>query len=398
MNYEYNDMLLLGDRSFRRRVAPSFIPPPPAAHLEQPEGYKLLSRVAQANSGWVHPATAPSWKKYGSQSASTWAADAGWQSAHYETLSYSQTMPAPFCDQSMPVARGPSDPDTNTARSRSCFTRILEKIYLPCLLYLPTLYVSRVDEILRGVQRSKPDIQRRIASGLRNIPHPSEPAPVGATNSKVIDDLIKSWEYLVDSLIREWETLNIISVLLSAAILTTLQIDGAATDPYTRYSALLALVCSLMSLLYGSIYIMRFNTMRRTRKVVEWAEQAQKTTNCILWNIWVLLALPGIWFSWSFIFYLISVMTFVWRTGTTEDVVPQIQPLTALGPRIAITCTLVLGLFYLSLVICEFKCYGDAMDKKWRSRLCEWSKNRKDDYPSYGYSDPSFVPPLSLKG
>ncbi|KAH0582315.1 hypothetical protein H2248_010258 [Termitomyces sp. 'cryptogamus'] len=192
----------------------------------------------------------------------------------------------------MPVARGLSAPDTNTTRSRSSFTRILEKIYLPCLLYLPTLYVSRVDEILRGVQRSKPDIQRRIASDLRNIPHPSEPAPVGpwATNSKVIDDLVKSWEYLVDSLSREWETLNIISVLLSAAILTTLQIAGAAGDPYIRYSALLALVCSLMSLLYGSIYF-----MRRTRKVVEWAEQATENnkvhlvehlgTACVAWHM-----------------------------------------------------------------------------------------------------------------
>jgi len=57
-----------------------------------------------------------------------------------------------------------------------------------------------------------------------------------------------------------------------SAILTILQIDSAANDPVTRYSALLSMICALMSLLYGCIYIIRFGTMRKTYKAAEWAQ------------------------------------------------------------------------------------------------------------------------------
>ena len=56
------------------------------------------------------------------------------------------------------------------------------------------------------------------------------------------------------------------------AILTILQIESAANDPLTRYSALLSMICALMSLFYGCIYIIRFGTMRKTYKAAEWAQ------------------------------------------------------------------------------------------------------------------------------
>ncbi len=59
--------------------------------------------------------------------------------------------------------------------------------------------------------------------------------------------------------------------LLHSAILTVLQISGAADDPITRYLALLSLLCALMSLLFGCMYIIRFGTMRKTYKAAEWA-------------------------------------------------------------------------------------------------------------------------------
>ncbi|KIM38485.1 hypothetical protein M413DRAFT_75892 [Hebeloma cylindrosporum] len=79
------------------------------------------------------------------------------------------------------------------------------------------------------------------------------------------------WRNLIDSLIKEWKTLNIISVLLLSAILTILQIESAANDPVIRYSALLSMVCALMSLFYGCIYIIRFGTMRTLYQAAEWA-------------------------------------------------------------------------------------------------------------------------------
>ncbi|TFK20232.1 hypothetical protein FA15DRAFT_600104 [Coprinopsis marcescibilis] len=80
-----------------------------------------------------------------------------------------------------------------------------------------------------------------------------------------------TWEGFIDSVLREWKTFNIISVLLLSAILTILQIDAAANDYLTRYTALASLICALMSLLYGCMYIIRFGTMRTPYKAAEWA-------------------------------------------------------------------------------------------------------------------------------
>lgn len=58
----------------------------------------------------------------------------------------------------------------------------------------------------------------------------------------------------------------------NSAILTILQIDSVAADPLSRYSALLSLVCALMSLLYGCMYSVKFGTMRKVYKAFEWAQ------------------------------------------------------------------------------------------------------------------------------
>ena len=56
-----------------------------------------------------------------------------------------------------------------------------------------------------------------------------------------------------------------------SAIITILQIGNAAHDPLIRYTALLSMICALMSLLYGCMYIVRFPTMQKTYKAAEWA-------------------------------------------------------------------------------------------------------------------------------
>jgi hypothetical protein len=55
-------------------------------------------------------------------------------------------------------------------------------------------------------------------------------------------------------------------------ILTLFQIEDASNSPTTRTTALISLICSLMSLLYGGTYILRFGTMRGMDKAVRWAE------------------------------------------------------------------------------------------------------------------------------
>ena len=46
----------------------------------------------------------------------------------------------------------------------------------------------------------------------------------------------------------------------------------AADNPITRSTALLSLICALMSLSYGCIYIMRFGTMRSIYRSSMWDE------------------------------------------------------------------------------------------------------------------------------
>ncbi|EIM85322.1 uncharacterized protein STEHIDRAFT_60002 [Stereum hirsutum FP-91666 SS1] len=82
----------------------------------------------------------------------------------------------------------------------------------------------------------------------------------------------RSWETFVDSLIKEWKTFNLVSALLLSAILTMFQIPTAAVDTVVRTPALLSMVCALMSLCYGCVYIVRFGTMRGMGRASRWAE------------------------------------------------------------------------------------------------------------------------------
>ena len=122
--------------------------------------------------------------------------------------------------------------------------------------------------------------------------------------------------------------------------MTMFQIPSALNDPLTRTAALLSLVCALMSLSYGCIYIVRFGTMRSMYRASRWAEvsillvsraarrltathvdlqEAQSSRTSILWNVWVMLAAPAVWLAWSMVTFLVSILSFVWRTGATDD-------------------------------------------------------------------------------
>jgi len=54
--------------------------------------------------------------------------------------------------------------------------------------------------------------------------------------------------------------------------MTIFQVPSAGTDPLTRTASLLSLICALMSLTYGCMYIVRFGTMRSMYRASRWAE------------------------------------------------------------------------------------------------------------------------------
>jgi hypothetical protein len=133
-----------------------------------------------------------------------------------------------------------------------------------------------------------------------------------------------------------------------------------------------------MSLSFGIVYIVRFDNMRSMYRASRWAEvrrtpptlpstpthlrkqEAQKTETAIFWNVWVLLALPGVWLAWSVLAFIVAIMSFVWRTGASGETHAGLSARAELGPRIGVTCQVVLGLVYFVLVIRTFRNYGEV--------------------------------------
>ncbi|KAF5313561.1 hypothetical protein D9611_010191 [Ephemerocybe angulata] len=312
------------------------------------------------------------------------------------------------------------------------------QVYLHLLLRFPALYFSRVTRIFQDANLGMGEIKRMALEAVesdldveRGPCTSSEPSinrmlvyqgffpqeHTGAPHSYI--NLRNSWQGFIDSLMREWKTLNIISVLLLSAILTILQIEAAAANPLTRFSALLSLVCAFMSLLYGCLYIIRFGTMRKTHKAAEWANESERSSTSIFWNVWVMLAMPAVWLGWSvaldffkpssysdehhmnrsMILYLVCVMSFVWQTGTVSDRVPAsllAGDLEVLVPRIIISAVLGLGFVYLVLIALTFRRYSDPMEVAWQERIRGWIAEKAAE--SSGCSPPCTNDVVDHKG
>lgn len=74
----------------------------------------------------------------------------------------------------------------------------------------------------------------------------------------------------------------------------------------------------------------------------------------------MLLATPAIWLGWSMISFCVSILSFVWRTGSQAEQ-DGFTPLTAqqaLGVRIAISVVFAFGLFNFWMIIRTFSSYS----------------------------------------
>jgi hypothetical protein len=253
--------------------------------------------------------------------------------------------------------------------------------YLHALLRLPSLYFTRVARLFEDADVSRPDIQRMI--DMCNDPAPvrsdieAHPPGGGAGRdpyffypdewtvpavSPALARFKRNWEIFIDQLLREWKTLNLVSALLLSAILTLFQIPAAAQDTVIRTPALLSLVCALMSLCFGCVYSVRFGTMRSMYRASRWAEEARASKTAVLWNVWVLLALPGVWLAWAMLAFCVAILGFVWRTGARPDPVDgagrALDTPRMLGPRVAVTAVFAVGMVYFWAVIVTFARYS----------------------------------------
>ncbi|KAF9040782.1 hypothetical protein BJ165DRAFT_1350675 [Panaeolus papilionaceus] len=119
-----------------------------------------------------------------------------------------------------------------------------------------------------------PSFTRRAAS----LPLASE-WPLD-TASPALLKFMKLWDMFINSLLKELKILNVVSGLLAFGNLTMLQVPEVVDDVATRILSLLSLICILMSLSYGCMYIIRFGTMRSVFHASRWAE-----VRCVLLSV-----------------------------------------------------------------------------------------------------------------
>ena len=240
-------------------------------------------------------------------------------------------------------------------------------------------------------------------------------------------DLKISWERFIDSLLEEWKTLNIISVLLLSYVLRPrglhffLMLEQRHPHDFTdsrcgkrspdAQLCTLSLICALMSLLYGCMYIVRFGTIRQAPKAAAWAEVScsrcslyipvliMPTGRPEVYNIHLVECLGSprnasnlarlvrfyrpsficamfLISSRSIILYIACILSFVWRTGTTNNERTYVlSPRAELGIRIAFSAVFGLGVMYFALMIRTFWQYGDTIDKSFKAQVAPTSNS-----------------------
>ncbi|KJA16013.1 hypothetical protein HYPSUDRAFT_172005, partial [Hypholoma sublateritium FD-334 SS-4] len=226
------------------------------------------------------------------------------------------------------------------------------------------MYFSRVAHIFEAAELSLPKIKQGV---IEHATQSEQHRHITASHNwrfgppvpnTAYLNLQKTWELFVESLMREWRTLNIVSVLLLSAILSLLQIESAINDPVTVYLSLISMICALMSLIYGCLYIIQFGSMKKVSKAAMWAAEAQRSTTCLIWNVWVFLSMPAAWLAWSVVLFIACIMAFVWRIGIAEEHAWTFKSSQALFPRVTISAVLGLGMIYFVLILDTLRRYG----------------------------------------
>ncbi|CAK5273559.1 unnamed protein product [Mycena citricolor] len=294
------------------------------------------------------------------------------------------------------------------------------QLYLLILLRIPSLYFSRVTRVFEDARLNHFDIEQMAKARAEqwNVQPPpysmllqqQQPYPEMATPTLPVALLIfkASWEEFIDSLMKEWKTLNIVSVLLLSCALFLLDPPLSMTDGTqchldhgsnqrsvtSRYSNRRPVCVDLRAdeFIFGCMYIIRFGTMRKMHKASRLAAEAQRGVVGIWWNVWVLLAMPAVWLSWSLVAFLISIMSFIWLGGSTAD--PNgflLHPKISLAPQILLTAVFVSGLIYFVLTAHEFHRYGDPLDREW-SKAVDADVQRQSKPVRPVYSDSSLRP------
>ncbi|KAF9460503.1 hypothetical protein BDZ94DRAFT_893729 [Collybia nuda] len=285
--------------------------------------------------------------------------------------------------------------------------RVLQFVYIPIFLFWPIYYADQASDVLRLVNQSESDegpvdvfttsntssstAGRTVHTSndieLQAIVHnPSGTAvataaivsnlpPYSAVPQPSLSDCTKdlegAWVGYLDSRIIEWKIFTTTACVFVAASPTIFQIPEANDDPITRSIAFLALCRALAGIVYGPIYLIFFK--RRHARTLQyarsWCTNARKSGIFLHWSPWILLSLPAVSTCWAFIFYLLAIFSFIWRTGSTRDpsptsaTNPNYHPMAfslALALRVAITTVTIIDLGCVALIWKTLRGHGSV--------------------------------------
>lgn len=81
------------------------------------------------------------------------------------------------------------------------------------------------------------------------------------------------------------------------------------------------------------------------------------------------LAIPSVFLCWSLIAFVVSILAFVWTTGTTASP-PAVDPSNAVGPRVVVSLVFAVGALYFVLVVRTFRTYAEPTSEVLEGERC----------------------------
>ncbi|KAG6808016.1 hypothetical protein H0H92_005671 [Tricholoma furcatifolium] len=293
------------------------------------------------------------------------------------------TLACPVQYSDIMIARAP-EPKLGHDYSK-VFWNCIRNLYHILLFGVPNFYRYRVhqvfwevsyvesevmSELVTQLGKSQIELDRKLASMPQKPQHHS-PSPQEYYSLPEIAKLVNLktlWEGFIDKCIHEWKAANLIAILLLGVIVATLQLSGGLSDGIVRTFLFLSLSFAFMSVLYGCIFWVRFSTMHPVHKAFAWAKDSKNEGYHIIWNTWILLSMPMTWLSWSLIFYVAGIMSYIWRTPWVIPG-PTMSSSFELISKLSPSLVLVLGILHFVVIARALHEYGSPMDKKWRATV-----------------------------
>ncbi|TDL21382.1 hypothetical protein BD410DRAFT_303277 [Rickenella mellea] len=158
-------------------------------------------------------------------------------------------------------------------------------------------------------------------------------------------------------MIKEWETLNILCGLAVGAVLTMLQLDNVTKGATSYVAAVITLASAFWACVLGSVFIVRFDSMRAPLMEYRWMKEAQEWNVNRLSNMWFIIAMPAIWATWA-VFALSVVILAMVFPGINGD---SPSALTKSAQWASFFCALLIlavGSMGLILALCMFHSWG----------------------------------------